>query len=379
MHVSRHDFEQEYRSLKPGIDAALQRVLDSGDFDWGPEVPAFEAAFAAWVGVGHAVGVNSGTAALKVALLALGIGPGDEVITVPNSDISTTSAIHHVGAKAVWVDIEPDTLNMDPHLVEAAITPRTRALLPAHMYGHPADMPALQEIAERHALFLVEDACIALGARIDGRPVGTWGHATAFSHAPSKHLGTYGSGGTVVTDDATLAERMQLFAGYGQPRERLYAPKEVGQGQLFLAEGLNERLDEFHAAILQVKLPYLAEWIEARRRNAQAYTEAFADTPIRPPAERPGCRHTYRNYIIRVPQRDRVQARLMAAGVDTALLYTPPLHLQPTYEFMGHQRGDFPVTEAACESLIDLPVGPTVTEEERAYVIETLLDAVADL
>jgi dTDP-4-amino-4,6-dideoxygalactose transaminase len=373
MRVSMHNHAAEYRSLKVEVDEALQRVLEGGRLDWGAEVPAFETEFAQFVGVKHAVGTNSGTAALKLALLALEIGPGDEIITVPNSDISSTSAIHHVGAQAVWVDVEPDTFNMDPSLVEAAITSRTRAILPVHLYGHPADMPALQAIAERHNLWLIEDACLALGASIDGQPVGTWGHLACFSHAPSKHLGAYGSGGTVVTDDASLIERVQLYAGYGQPRERTYSGSKVKPGQLMLVEGLNERLDELQAAILRAKLPHLSNWLEMRRNHAQAYSAAFQGSAIEPPVERRRYCHTYRNYIIRVPERDQVLQKLVEAEIAAGLLYVPPLHLQPAYERFGFKRGSFPVTEAVCDALISIPVGPGLTETQRSQVIETLL------
>lgn len=376
MRVPGYDLAAQYRALKNDIDAAVYRVLESGRLDWGTEVPAFEAEFAQWVGVKHAVGTNSGTAALKIALLALGIGPGDEVITVPNSDISTTSAIHHVGAQSVWIDVDPDTLNMDPSLLEDAITPRTRALLPVHLYGHPADMPALSEIAQRHNLFIVEDACLALGASIEGQPVGSWGDITCFSHAPSKHLGAAGSGGTAVTNDAELAERMQLYAGYGQPRERTYNRSVAGRPQHMLVEGVNERLDELQAAILRAKLPHLEKRIELRRDNAKAYTATLENSSIRLPVERPGYRHTYRNYIIRVPDRERVQRELAEAGITTGLLYVPPLHLQPVYEArFGYKRGSFPVTEEACDTLISIPIGPEVTPRQRDHVITTLLEA----
>lgn len=372
MHVPMYDLAGAYQSLKPDIDGAIQRVLDRGALDWGPEVPAFEEAFSQWLGVDHAVGTNSGMAALKLALKALDIGPGDEVITAPNSDISTTSAIHHVGAEAVWVDVELDTMNMDPDLVEEAITPRTKALLPVHLYGHPADMPALMEIARKRGLFVVEDACLAVGASIDGQPAGAWGDIACFSHAPSKHLGAFGSGGSVVTNDASLAERVKLYAGYGEPRERKYERSVHGQSQHYVVEGLNERLDELQAATLRVKLPYLASWIEARRANAEAYTEGLEDTGIRLPVERPGYRHTYRNYIVRVSDRQRVQQALAEAGIASGVLYVPPLHLQPTYRELGHTLGDFPVTEQACASLISIPVGPHLTSAQRDFVIETL-------
>lgn len=362
----------EYRSLKPEIDGGIARVLERGLLDWGPEVPAFEDAFARWSGVAHAVGFNSGMAALKVALKALGVSPGDEVITVPNSDISTTSAIHHVGAKSVWVDIEQDTMTMDPALVEEAITERTKALLPVHLYGHPADMRAICELASKYRLFVIEDACLAVGASIDGRPVGRWGDVGCFSHAPSKHLGACGSAGTAVTDDKSLAERMRLLAGYGEPRQRKTNDGRAGQSQHYLAEGFNERMDELQASILSVKLSRLSEWVTARRANAEAYSDAFRATGIHLPVERPGYRHTYRNYIIRVSRRERTQRALADAGIASGQVYVPPLHLQPVYRGLGHKRGAYPVTEEACSTLLSIPVGQHLSSTQRELVVRTL-------
>ncbi|HBY95740.1 MAG TPA: erythromycin biosynthesis sensory transduction protein eryC1 [Chloroflexi bacterium] len=368
----------EYRLLQTDIEAAVHRCLEAGVFEWGPEVPAFETEFAELVGARHAVSTNSGLAALKLALRALGIGSGDEVITVPNSDIATTSAIHAVGAHSVWVDVEPDTLNMDPNLVEAAITARTRAILPVHLYGHPAAMPALSEIARRHNLLIVEDACLALGAFIEGRHIGSWSDIACYSHAPSKHLGAIGTGGTATTNDAGLAERLQLYAGYGQPRERSYTQGIMGLPQRLLVEGYNERLDEIQAAVLRVKLPYVFRWIEARRANAQVYGQALRGSGIDLPVERQGYRHSYRNYVIQVAGREQVQRRLTEAGVATAILYVPPLHLQPVYRRLGYKAGSFPVTEAAADRLLSIPVGPTLTPAQRDHVVATLLEACGD-
>jgi dTDP-4-amino-4,6-dideoxygalactose transaminase len=356
------------------IESAIQRVLARGEFDWGPEVPAFEQEFAEWSGSAYAVGANSGLAALKLALKAAGIGPGDEVITVPNSDIATTSAIHQVGARAIWVDVEPDTMNMDPSLVEAAITPRTRALLPVHLYGHPADMVALSAIARRHNLFVIEDACLSVGASIEGRPVGSWGDITCVSHAPTKHLGALGSAGTALTHDPDLAERMLLYAGYGQRRDRASRRSLVGQPQDYLVEGFNERLDELQAAVLRAKLPYVAGWIRLRRANAHAYHDALRDTGIVLPLERPAYHHTYRQYVIRVGDRERIQTYLAGAGIATALTYVPPLHLQPAYHSLNYPRGSFPVTEAACDTLLSIPVAPELTSIQRDTIISVLQD-----
>lgn len=352
--------------------AAAQRVLAGGTWDWGPEVPSFEHELATWLGVGHAVGANSGMAAIKLALAAAGVGPGDEVITVPNSDIATTAAIHHLGATSVWVDVEWDTMNMDPRLAETAITPRTRVLLPVHLYGHPADMPALCALAKRHNLVVIEDACLALGAGVEGIAAGTWGEIGCFSHAPTKHLAACGTAGSAVTNDAALAERMRLYAGYGQPRATSMQRGLAGRGQHLLVEGFNERLDELQAAILRARLPFVAAAIAARRATAAAYSAALAGSAIETPIERPGYVHTFRNYVVRVGQRDRAQQRLAEAGIASALLYVPPLHLQPAYHARGYGRGAFPVTEAACDTLLALPIGPAVPDEQIERVVDVL-------
>jgi dTDP-4-amino-4,6-dideoxygalactose transaminase len=376
MNVPMYDHAALYRAQRSQIDAAFRRVLESGKLDWGPEVPAFEGEFAAWLGIEHAVGTNSGTSALKVALLALGIGPGDEVITVPNSDIGTVAAIHHTGARAVWVDVEPDTLNLDPALVADAITPRTKALLPVHLYGHPADMPALAAIAAEHGLHIVADACLALGAEIAGRNAGAWGDAAAFSFAPSKHLGGYGTGGMVVTADPRLAERMRRIGAYGQARERHYA-RDPGQGLDNTEEGLNERLDEIQAALLRTKLGALHDAIEGRRAHAHSYREGLAGAALTLPPERAGCRHSYRNYVVQVDNRARVQAQLADAGIASSRPYAPPLHLQPVYRELGFGPGSFPVAERSAERLLSLPIRPDLRGAQVGHVVATLRQAVA--
>ena len=358
MPIPFYDHAVVYRELKPALDAALAGVLASGRLDWGPEVPAFEAEFAEWLGIGHAVGTNSGTAALKVALLGLGIGRGDEVITVPNSDIGSTAAIHHAGATAVWVDVEPDTGNIDPVQVDAAVTPRTAAILPVDLYGHPADMPALRAVAGRHGLAVVEDACLSLGASIDGRGVGQWADVTCFSFAPSKHLGAFGSGGAAVTGDPTLARRMVRFAGYGQDRERHYPEGPAPPPLDHLSEGLNERLDEIQAAVLRVKLPRLRETIDGHVARAGACTDALAGTSVRAPTVRPGHVHTFRNYVVHLEGRDAVRRRLAEDGIATGLHYAPPLHRQPVYRETAAAKRPFPVADRLGDTLLSLPVGP---------------------
>ena len=373
MQVPLYDHAEAYRHLKSELDAAFSRVLASGRIDWGPEVPAFEQAFAAWLKVPYTVATNSGTAALKAALLALDIGPGDEIITVPNTDISTSAAIRHVGATPVWVDVEPDTGNMDPRRAAAAISNRTKAILPVDLYGHPADLPELRDVCDRHGLPLVEDACLALGAAIGGRSVGQWADITCFSFAPSKHLGAYGSAGAAATSDATLMRRLQTLVAYGQERDRHYASDLAGRELKHVTDGLNERLDEVQAALLRVKLPHLQKRIDQYITGAQIYSGMLAGGDIGLPTVRDGCVHTFRNYVVHVANRQIVQAALAERQIATALPYAPPLHLQPAYRSMGNVRGDFPVAERLADSLLALPIGPHLEPQQYEHVATNLL------
>lgn len=370
-----YDHAALYRHHRELFDSAIQRVLASGRLDWGDEAPAFEAEFAAHLGVRRAVGTNSGGAAIKVALRALGIGPGDEVITVPNSDILTTSAIHSVGATSVWVDVEPDTANMDPDAAAAAIGPRTRAILPVDLYGHPADMDRLGALAARHGLPVVADACLSLGAEVDGRKVGTLATITCFSFAPTKHLGAFGTAGMAVTDDPALADRMERLIAYGQDRARHYRTFGTGAMLEHVEEGMNERLDEMQAAVLRAKLPLLDASIERRRALAGIWRSGLASSAVTPPPERPGVRHSYRNYVVHVDRRDAVRETLATAGIATALPYAPPLHLQPVYRGLGHGRGAFPVTERLADRLLGVPVGPHLSDAQCRYAAATLAAA----
>jgi dTDP-4-amino-4,6-dideoxygalactose transaminase len=372
MHVPMYDHAKRYQALKLEFHEAFERVLSSGRPDWGKEVPALEQEFAALVGASYAVACNSGTAAMRLALLALGIGQGDEVITAPNTDAGTASAIYHVGAKPVFVDVEADTMNLDPELLETAITAQTKAILPVHLYGHPADMTQIMSIAQKHGLLVIEDACLALGASLQTRGTGLWGDIGCFSFASTKHLGCFGSGGICVTASPELARQMQMFVGYGQPRERVY--DKTAQGQHYLVKGVNERLDELQAALLRVQLPFTAQRTAKRLEHAQAYSAAFEGTSLELPTVRPEAVHTYRNYVIRLPNRDAMQQHLLEAGISTTVAYVPPLHLQPAYAEMGLQKGAFPIAEAACERLLCLPVSPELSQAQRDYVIEKVLE-----
>ena len=292
MPVALYDHRRLYQRDQAAIDAAMARVIASGRLDWGEEVPAFEREFALWNGASHAVAVASGTAALKVALLALGIGPGDEVITVTNTDIGSSSSIHHTGARPVWVDIEPLSRTMDVDALVRAIGPATRAILPVDLFGHPANMPAIMAVARAHGLAVVEDACLALGATIDGVKLGTLADVTCFSFAPSKHLGSFGSGGAALTEDAGLAERMRKLSAYGQDRRRHYAGSGPGPFTLHHeTHGLNERLSELQAAILRAKLPGLSDTLAERRAQAGRYAEGLSGLGIGLPVTLPGRQH----------------------------------------------------------------------------------------
>ena len=373
MSVAFYDHARVYAASRDAIDAAMSRVLTSGRLDWGPEVPAFEAEFAAWLGASHVVTVGSGTAALLAALLALGIGPGDEVITVPNTDIACSSAIRFAGAKIVWVDVDPVTRCMDPAAAEAAVTPRTRALMPVDLYGHPADHPALRDLARRHGLVIVEDACLALGAEVGGLKVGTFSDVTCFSFAPTKHLGAFGSAGACVTGDAEIAARIERLSAYGQSRARHM--QTFGGGGAMLhheTDGLNARMDELQAAVLRAKLPMLEATLADRRRQAERYGAGLADTGLDLPRVQGDVVHAWRNYVIETDDRDGLRARLAERGIGTNTPYAPPMHVQPVYADLGYGAGRFPVAERSSARLLGLPLGPHLTDADIDTVIEAV-------
>jgi dTDP-4-amino-4,6-dideoxygalactose transaminase len=355
------DLKAQYRAIKPEIDAAIGRVLESAQFVLGEEVAAFEREFARFCGTREAVAVNSGTSALHLALLAAGVGPGDEVVTVPFTFVATAAAVVYAGARPVFVDIEPRTYNMDPDRLERAITPRTRAILPVHLYGHPAEMSAILEIAARRGLPVIEDAAQAHGATYKGRPCGSMGQLAAFSFYPGKNLGAYGEGGAVVTSDAALAQTIRVLRDWGQERRYEHAVK-----------GFNYRMDGIQGAILRVKLTRLDRWIELRRQRAADYGRLFAGTGIGLPLEEPGCRHVYNVFAVRLRDRDATRAYLQEHGVQTGVHYPIPIHLQPAYRDLGYRAGDFPVSEAAAREVLSLPIFPELTLEQ----VETVASAV---
>lgn len=374
MAVPMLDLRAEYHELKDEIDAAIQRVVESGKFVMGHEMEAFEAEFAAYCGAAHAVGVGSGTAALHLALLACDVGPGDEIITVPNTDIPTTMTISHCGAEIVWVDTQPRTFNIDPQKIEERITPRTKAILPVHMFGYPADMDPIMEIAARHDLLVIEDAALAVGAEYHGRKAGTLGHVGCFSLAPTKILGAYGDAGIVVTDDPEIADRIRVLRNYGhalEMEENLTGALGIETWKL-VVEGYNERLDSLQAAILRAKLPTLDERIARRRAAAHRYDERFADLDLLPPYEAAGVKHVYRGYVIQVDERERLRRHLAARDIATRLYYVPLLHVQPAYEAMGLDYGAFPVAEETASKMIALPLFPEITDAQIDAVVSAV-------
>ena len=356
------DLKEQYLSLRPQMLRAIEDVLEGGAFINGPNVKALESEVAAYAGAAHGVGLNSGTDALHLALRALDIGPGDEVITTPFTFVATTEAIGIVGATPVFVDIDPETYNLDPELLEAAITPRTRAILPVHLYGHPAPMDRIMEIARKHNLFVVEDCAQAIGATFDGKFVGTIGDFGAFSFFPSKNLGAYGDGGMLLTNDQGLADRARSLRGHGGRVK--YHHEELG---------VNSRLDELQAAVLRVKLPHLETWISNRRAVAQRYNEAFSRAGFAVPRDPAGGRHVYHQYTIRVEDRDRVQEELRAAGVQTMVYYPVPLHMQKVHAMLGQGEGSFPHSERAAREVISIPMFPELAPDVQDGVIEAVL------
>jgi dTDP-4-amino-4,6-dideoxygalactose transaminase len=362
MQVPAMDLHAQHRALRAELLQAAAEVIDSGAFILGPKVEAVEREVAALVQVKHAVAVASGTDALILAIRALGIGPGDEVITSAYSFFASAGAIALTGAKPVFVDIEPATWNLDPERIEAAITPRTRAILPIHLFGQCAAMTPILALAKQHRLAVIEDAAQALGAQDVGRQAGSMGDFGCFSFYPTKNLGGLGDGGIVTTQDDRLADQVRLLRVHGS------RPKYVSR-----ILGVNSRLDALQAAFLLVKLPHLARYTAARRRHAAAYTAAFHGTPVVPPIERSGVHHIYNQYALRVAKRDAFARALAERGVGTAVYYPGTLPLQEALKNLGHHPGDFPAAERAAEENLCLPIFPELTDEARQYVIEQVL------
>ncbi|MDF2626477.1 MAG: Pleiotropic regulatory protein [Symbiobacteriaceae bacterium] len=371
MRVPLLDLTVQLRELEDEVAAAVSGVLRGGQFIMGPQVAALEAELAAFTGVGHAIGVANGSDALHLALLAAGVGPGDEVICPAFTFFATAGAVARAGATPVFVDIDPVTYTLSVDDAAGRVGPRTRAIIPVHLYGHPAEMDGVMRLAAAHGLTVIEDTAQAIGAAVpDGRRVAAIGDFGTYSFFPSKNLGALGDGGMVVCADADLAAKVRLLRVHGaKPR---YYHRVLGY---------NSRLDELQAAILRVKLKRLEGWTEARRAAAERYGRLFAEAglgggapapggPVVLPVERPGFTHVYHQYTIRADRRDALQAHLEHGGVGTAVYYPLPLHLQPAFAELGYRAGDLPVTEAACAEVLSLPIFPELTGEQQEYVVE---------
>lgn len=355
------DLQAQMRPLRSEIEAAISRTLDNCSFCLGPDVAEFEKEFAKFCGAEHCIAFNSGTSALHIALMLMGVGPGDEVITTPSTFVATSWAISYVGAKPVYVDIDEATFNLDPKLVERAITPRTKAIMPVHLYGHPVDLDALLEICRKHKLPLLEDACQAHAAKYKGKHIGTFGVAAGFSFYPGKNLGAYGEGGALITNDAAFATRARSLREHGSTRR--YYHDEIG---------FNYRMEGIQGAVLRVKLPHLEDWTRERRRVAHRYNQLLAETPLQLPRDAAYAQSAWHLYVVRHPQRDELKKYLEANHIGCALHYPLPLHLQKAYAHLGYKAGDFPVAEKAARECLSLPIYPELTEAQIQRVAEVI-------
>lgn len=356
------DLSRQYHILRGEIDAALARVLERGRYILSEEVAAFEEEFAAWCGARHAVGVGSGTDALHLGLLAHGIGAGDDVITVAHTSIATAAAIQMAGARPVFIDIDPAVFTLDPGKLESALTERTRAIIPVHLYGCPADLDPILAFARRHNLVVLEDCAQAHGALYRGKHVGTLGDAGAFSFYPTKNLGAFGDGGAVICQDPAIAERLRQIRQYGW-----------SDGRISVRKGVNSRLDELQAAVLRVKLRHLDEWNAERRALARSYSKALGGGSLILPIQPDYATHVYHQFVIRHPRRDSLQAFLRQQGVETTIHYPLPVHLQPAVRDLGYSIGDLPATERASAEVLSLPLYPGMPEEHISRITEILL------
>jgi dTDP-4-amino-4,6-dideoxygalactose transaminase len=367
MHVPFVDLKRQAAELQAEYDAVFRSVVERAAYTMGPELAQFEQAFAAFCGCDHAVGVSSGTDAVKLALLAAGVRPGDDVIVPANTFIATAEAVSHIGARPVFVDCLEHTGLMDPAAIGPAVTPRTTAVVPVHLYGQTVDMDAVGEVASRHGLAIVEDACQAHGAAYKGRPAGSLGHTAAFSFYPGKNLGALGDGGAVTTNDAAAAETVRLYRNHGQ--EDKFTHRVVGYC---------DRLHNLQAALLLVKLDRLAAWNAARRAAARDYDSALSGRHAVTVTQLvDGAEAVYHLYVVSVDDRDGVRERLGERGVESGIHYPVPLHLQPAYEELGYAPGDFPVAEGRAARIVSLPMFPEISGEQVAYVVACLDEALA--
>jgi len=367
MNVPLLDLKAQFQPIRAEIVTAIQAVCDEQGFVLGPRVVAFEEAIAGYIGCRYAIGCASGSDALLLSLMAMGVKAGDEVITIPFTFFATAGAVSRLGAKPVFVDIQPDSYNIDSKLIEKAITSRTKAIIPVHLFGQCADMAAINEIAKQKKVRVIEDACQAIGAAQQGNRAGVLGDSGCFSFFPTKNLGGFGDGGLITTNDQTLADSMAMLRVHGSQVRYLHE-----------AVGINSRLDALQAAILQIKLKYLDQWTEGRRRNAERYQQLFARTKaadrVRLPSTMPGNFHVYNQFTVRAPKRDELRAFLKEKGVGTEVYYPLPMHLQNCYRDLGYQKGAFPRSEQAADEVMSLPIYPELTEAQQAYVVEMIAE-----
>jgi len=370
MKIPLVDLRRQYQSLKSEIDSAITSVLESGQFILGENVREFEKAFARYIGTKHAVGVASGTDALRLVLKALGIHKGDEVITVSFTFTSSVDCIVHNGATPVFVDIDPEIYTLNISQIKRMINERTKAIIPVHLYGHPVDMDPLLRIAEQYGLYVIEDAAQAHGAEYKCKKVGSLGHAACFSFYPSKNLGAYGDAGLIVTNDAELAEKLRMLREYGQKKKYMHE---------FI--GFNSRLDEIQAGVLRVKLRYLDEWNEQRRKNAKIYNEFLSETKLEDkmtlPTEKSYAKHVYHLYVIRTKDRDRLKNWLENKGVATGIHYPIPVHMQRAYS--PFKKANLPITEIVAREVLSLPMFPELTYNEIDYICNTISEFYAHI
>ena len=357
------DLRAEYQPLRSEVFTALEEICDSASFVQGPATSKFEGEFATYCGVDHCVSLNSGTSALHLALRCLDVGPGDEVVTVSMTFIATAWAISYVGATPVFVDIDPARRTLNPDKLEEAITSRTKAIIPVHLYGIPADMDRIMAIAQRHGVPVIEDAAQAHGAKFRGKGVGQFGRVACFSFYPSKNLGAYGEGGALITNDVTIAQRARSLRDHAQTERYLH--DEVGY---------NYRMDSFQGAVLAIKLKHLDEWNNGRRDCARLYTELLKDSSYKLPAAISDSECVWHCYVIETPERDRVRSALQDVGIQTAVHYPVPVHLQKAYEHLRYQSGDLPVTESLCHQCLSLPIYPELSKEKISRVASALRD-----
>jgi dTDP-4-amino-4,6-dideoxygalactose transaminase len=362
------DLKTQYHALKSEIDAAISHVLETSQFVLGSEVAAFEEAFAEYCGAKFAVAVNSGTSALHLSLLAAGIVEGDEVITVPYTFVATVASIRYAGARPVFVDIDPATFNIDVRAIERAITPRTKAIMPVHLFGHPADMDPILDIARRHNLTVIEDAAQAHGAEYKGRRVGAIGQLGCFSFYPGKNLGAYGEGGAIVTNHAGHAQSLRLLRNWGMEERYKH-----------IVRGYNYRMEGIQGAILRVKLKYLEQWTDARRAHGAAYNRLLAGSGAVTPQVMPYARHVFHVYALRLANRSRVQDALTAAGVASAVYYPICIHMLDAHKDLGYSPGEFPVAEQMCHEELSLPVYPELTDDQIEKIAAVVRQAASEV